>query len=82
MVIQDLVNRMRAFLREDRRETIWRTCQISGIRQESIKRIESDPISGTASSLDEYITSFTRRFPAEAKAIFNSVVLGHLSKFE
>lgn len=78
MVLQSLVNSIRQFLREERQESVWRTSQISGLRQETITRLENSTINGSASSLDDYITSFCRRFPAEAKSIFNSVILHSL----
>lgn len=53
-------------LRLDRQETVYRTAKESGLRPESINKIESLPVSGSARNLSRYIDSYCQRFPSEA----------------
>lgn len=68
-----VIGRMKTNLRERQGETIWRTSEISGMRQETIKALEScgdSPLLGSAESLNRYVSSFVARFPQEGYKIF------------
>lgn len=68
--LESIVADVKHFLRGVKKESVYRTAQESGLRQEVIKRLESGQLKGTAESLDTYLSSFAARYPEMAYRAF------------
>lgn len=68
--LKSIVADVQHYLRGVKHETVYRTAQESGLRQEVIKKLEGGQLKGSAESLDVYLSSFAARYPEMAYRAF------------
>lgn len=69
-VLKRILGAIRHDLRDKRDESLYRTSKESGLRIETIKKIESGCLKASVGALAIYIDSYCRRFPAASMKIF------------
>lgn len=62
-ILQFIISMMAHELRARRHESYYMTSKVSGLRMETIKKIEAYK-GGSFSSIGRYMTSFCRRYPS------------------
>lgn len=72
---ENLICHVSRHLRAGLKESYYRTSKECGLRPETIKKLESAPMSGSADALCIYLDSFCKRFPQVAYRLLYGTIL-------